>query len=123
MDHRRELGRAGEKAAERVLRRAGLRILARNWRASGGELDLTALEDDTLVFVEVKTRRAGFDVGHPAVGAPQRRRIARAAHAFRRRFGVTHLPYRFDQVTIEGDPRQPRAVTWARSRPLREHPR
>ena len=123
MDHRRELGRAGERAAERVLRRAGLTILARNWRAAGGELDLTALEEGTVVFVEVKTRLDGFAEGHPAVGSSQRRRIARAARAFRRRFGVTHLPFRFDQVTIEGDPLRPRSVTWTRSRSLREQPR
>jgi putative endonuclease len=120
MADRRELGRAGERAAERVLRRAGLTILARNWRAAGGELDLAALEGDTLVFVEVKTRRHGFSTEHARVSARQRRRITRAAHAFRRRFGVRHLPYRFDEVTIEGDPRRPHAVTWTRTPPAKE---
>mgnify|MGYP003701983737 CR=1 FL=1 len=92
---RREFGRSGERAAERVLRRAGLIILARNWRASGGELDLAALEGETLVFVEVKSREGGFDAAHPPVSRHQR-----------------HLPFRFDLITVAGDPRHPRAITW-----------
>ncbi|MHC4341380.1 MAG: YraN family protein, partial [Planctomycetota bacterium] len=47
---RRERGKRGERAAERLLRKAGLVILARNWRAAGGELDLAALEGENLVF-------------------------------------------------------------------------
>lgn len=109
---RREFGRSGERAAERVLRRAGLIILARNWRASGGELDLAALEGETLVFVEVKSREGGFDAAHPPVSRHQRGRIARAARAFRQRYGVRHLPFRFDLITVAGDPRHPRAITW-----------
>ena len=95
-----------------MLRRAGLIILARNWRGAGGELDLTALEGETLVFVEVKARASGFGDPHPAVGEAQKRRIARAARAFRGRFGVSDLPFRFDLVTISGDPQRPADLTW-----------
>ncbi|MBI4601734.1 MAG: YraN family protein, partial [Planctomycetes bacterium] len=48
------LGRRGERAAARHLRRQGLRILARNVREGRGEIDLVALDGATLVFVEVK---------------------------------------------------------------------
>ena len=51
------LGAAGEKAAAKYLRRRGYRIVARNYRCRGGEIDLIALDADTIVFVEVKTRR------------------------------------------------------------------
>lgn len=111
--NRREIGKRGERAAERLLRRCGLVILARNWRAAGGELDLTALEGETVVFVEVKTRARGFDRRWP-VRRGQRRRMARAARAFRLRYGVDHLPHRFDLVTVSGDPRRPSEVTWVR---------
>ena len=111
---RRERGRRGERAAERLLRGAGLIILARNWRAAGGELDLAALDGETLVFIEVKTRSSGFATGWPAVSGAQRRRIARAARAFRGRFGVRHLPFRFDLVTVTGDPVRPRALDWTK---------
>ncbi len=110
---RRETGRAGERIAERLLRRCGLTILARNWRAAGGELDLTALEGNTVVFVEVKTRRKGF-LDYPRVRRAQRRRIVRAASAFRSCYGVRELPCRFDLVTVTGDPRHPRELTWLR---------
>jgi putative endonuclease len=120
---RREFGRRGERFAERVLRRAGLTILARNWRAAGGELDLAALEGETLVFVEVKTRESGFSREHPPVSRHQRRRIARAARAFRQRYGVRHLPFRFDLITVAGDPRRPRAITWSRRFHRSEEPK
>lgn len=110
---RRETGRLGERIAERLLRRCGLTILARNWRAAGGELDLAALEGETLVFVEVKTRRRGFP-DFPHVRRAQRRRIVNAATAFRSRFGIRELPFRFDLVTVTGDPRRPRELIWLR---------
>ncbi len=59
------VGRYGERVAARRLRAAGWRLLDRNWRGAGGELDLVALDGETLVAVEVKTRR-GRGWGHPA---------------------------------------------------------
>jgi putative endonuclease len=98
-----------------MLRRSGLVILARNWRAAGGELDLAALEGDTLVFVEVKARTHAFPADRPAISGAQRRRIGRAARAFRERFGVRHLPFRYDLVTVTGDPARPRSLTWEKN--------
>jgi len=118
---RRERGRGGERAAERVLRRARHVILARNWRGAGGELDLVAIDGETIVFVEVKTRAAGFDSPWPAVGDAQRRRIARAARSFRDRFGVREHPFRFDTLRISGDPARPREIEWERRPERVEH--
>lgn len=87
-------------------------ILARNWRGAGGELDLAALDGEMLVFVEVKMRQDGFEADRPAVTGAQRRRIARAARAFRGRYGVRELPFRFDLVTVAGDPRRDATVVW-----------
>ncbi|MCK6459707.1 MAG: YraN family protein [Planctomycetes bacterium] len=112
---RREHGRRAERAAERLLRREGLIILARNWRAAGGEIDLAAMEGETLVFVEVKSRTGAFPEERPAVREAQRRRTARATRAFRERFGVAHLPFRFDLVTISGDPDRPGELLWRKS--------
>ena len=53
------LGRRGEELAAAHFERLGYRILARNHRTRFGELDLVVANDRTLVFVEVKTRRAG----------------------------------------------------------------
>lgn len=59
-----QLGLDGEAAASLHLERAGMRIVDRRWRCAHGELDIVAVDGDTIVFVEVKTRRdVGF--GHP----------------------------------------------------------
>ena len=49
-------GKTGEDAAAVYLEKAGYRILARNFRIRGGEVDIVAIDQDALVFIEVKTR-------------------------------------------------------------------
>ena len=58
-DPRHSLGRLGERLAAEHFERLGYTVLARNYRTRFGELDLVAADDYTLVFCEVKTRRAG----------------------------------------------------------------
>lgn len=58
VDGRRALGRLGEELAAAHLRRLGFSVLARNVRTRRGEIDLIAFDGATLVFAEVKTRRA-----------------------------------------------------------------
>jgi putative endonuclease len=58
-DPRRALGRTGEDIAAAHLQRLGFSLLARNVRTRHGEIDLIACDGATLLFVEVKTRRAG----------------------------------------------------------------
>jgi putative endonuclease len=96
-------GRRGEQVAARHLRRCGYLILARNYRAAGAEIDLIALDNSTLVFVEVKFR-AGSSFGTPAeaVDLEKRQRIRRAAQAFAEWRGVPDLPTRFDVVALQG---------------------
>lgn len=103
------LGARGEEAAARYLRRLGYRILARQVRQLGGELDLIALDGPTLVFVEVKTR-SSTDAGHPAeaVDFRKQQRMTRAALAFLRKHRLLENPFRFDIVAIVWpDPAKP----------------
>jgi putative endonuclease len=58
VDGRRALGRLGEDLAAAHFRRLGFSLLARNVRTRRGEIDLIAFDGATLVFAEVKTRRA-----------------------------------------------------------------
>jgi len=114
---RRQRGALAERTAERILRRAGAVVLARNWRGAGGELDRVVLDADgrTIVFVEVKSRREGdFRADRRPVSRAQQRRIGAAARAFRRRYGVGRRPFRFDLVTVGGDPRRPDGAEWMR---------
>lgn len=55
--NRRELGQRGEEIAATYLREKGLRIIERNVQTKHGEIDIVAIDRETLVFVEVKTRR------------------------------------------------------------------
>ncbi|MEW6502216.1 MAG: YraN family protein [Thermodesulfobacteriota bacterium] len=107
-DPTKELGREGERLAAEYLARAGYVILARNYRARSGELDLIAKEGDTLVFVEVKTRRAGAAVGpFEAVTRAKRRQMARVALDYLTRSGEGEQPARFDVVAVtfgKGEP-------------------
>jgi putative endonuclease len=101
------LGQRGEAAAARFLRRKGYRILSRSDRSRPGELDLVALDDDTLVFVEVKTRRSA-DAGHPAeaVDAAKQRRLTRLAVTWLKRRGLLEHRARFDIIAVTWPDRQ-----------------
>ena len=94
----RLLGAAGERAAARHLRRQGIRVITRGYRTSLGEIDLIAREGTTLVFVEVKTRRAGQPA--EAVTPEKQRRLSLAALHFLRRFQLLESRCRFDVVAI-----------------------
>ena len=95
------LGNRGERTASRYLRRHGLRIVARQHSSRYGEIDLIALDGETIVFVEVKTRRSD-DAGHPteAVTLEKQARMTRAALAFMKSRGLLNARARFDVVSV-----------------------
>lgn len=64
-DPRHAVGAAGEDLASEHLQRRGFRILERNFRTRWGELDIVAFDGTTLVFCEVKARRATRGNGAP----------------------------------------------------------
>jgi putative endonuclease len=95
-------GSLGEKLAGRFLRKNGYKILYRNFRGqSGGEIDIVCRDDDTLVFVEVKTRTRE-DFGRPveAVGSQKQKQISRGALAWLRLLDNPDILFRFDVVEI-----------------------
>jgi putative endonuclease len=94
-------GRSGEEAAARYLKRAGYRILERNWRHKSWELDLVCQDGDTLVFVEVKTRDAG-SLARPdqALDQTKRARLTRAASHYLSSKQAWERPCRFDLVSL-----------------------
>jgi putative endonuclease len=52
--HKSGLGREGEERAAKALEAGGMNIIARNVRSRQGEIDIIALDGETIVFVEVK---------------------------------------------------------------------
>jgi putative endonuclease len=75
-----------------------MRVLYRGYRTKLGEIDLIARESETLVFVEVKSRRRG--VPAEAVTREKQRRITMAALHFLRRYNLLEVRSRFDVVAI-----------------------
>jgi putative endonuclease len=102
MTHARlSLGKQGEDLACRELRRRGYAVLARRYRTRWGEIDIVARDGDTLVFVEVKTRRsAGFGGPVAAVGFRKQRRLINMARSYLMGLLGPEPPCRFDVVGV-----------------------
>lgn len=106
-----ELGVRGESMAADFLARSGYRIVLTNFKVPvgrnskgvqvTGEIDIIALDAETLCFVEVKTRRSDeFAPIIAAVDARKQRQITRTSKIYRKLFGVREMEYRFDVVTV-----------------------
>ncbi|HEX9800940.1 MAG TPA: YraN family protein [Thermoanaerobaculia bacterium] len=101
MPHTRARGAVGEEAAEAYLVAQGYRVVERNVASKLGEIDLVALDGETLVFVEVKARAsAEFGAAIEAVGPRKRRRLARAAAMFLAK-NRSQRPCRFDVLGLD----------------------
>ncbi len=99
------LGRAGEDAACRMLRRHGYKILQRNFSCRYGEVDIIALKAKTLVFVEVKTRSGGaLDLPAAFVDYHKQKRIIKTAEVFLA-YNDIDADLRFDVIEVLKDGR------------------
>jgi putative endonuclease len=98
---RLSLGRMGEDVAADILKGAGYRIIERNYRCRGGEVDIVALDGKTVVFVEVKTR-SSEEYGPPqlAVDGRKQRQLTRAAMTYLKEKRLLTWSARFDVVGI-----------------------
>ena len=102
----RECGRA-------LLRKQGFRILSRNWSCSLGELDLVAVEDDVIVFVEVRSTKSGdLERAADSVDASKQRRLTQLALHYLRKYRLLNHAARFDVLLIDwpDGQRQPQIV-------------
>jgi putative endonuclease len=97
----KELGRRGEEAASRFLKKQGYRIVERNYTCKLGEIDLIAYEKDTLSFIEVKTRTS-LQYGPPqlAVHPFKQRQLAKTALYFLKEKRLDDPKARFDVVAV-----------------------
>ena len=94
-------GDLGEDAAARYLESRGFRVLERNWRFRQWELDLVCRDGDTVVFVEVKTRRAGsMATPADALDRKKRQRLVKAASQYLTRHDLWDAPCRFDLAGV-----------------------
>lgn len=98
------LGRSGEALAAGYLEAQGMRIVDRNWRCRGGEIDIVAVDGDVLVIAEVKTRKS-LAYGHPfeAVDADKLARLHRLGAAWCRHHELRMPLRRVDVIAVLDD--------------------
>jgi putative endonuclease len=116
MDPRHAFGAHAERQAARALEAAGLAVVARNVRLTGGEIDLICRDGDAWVFVEVKARRPGWDAAPAAaVSWAKQRRLVRLAQTYLKWRGLRDVRFRFDVVEVTADGRGTETVRHLRS--------
>ena len=103
MPHARQrLGGEGEELAACELEKAGYRIAERNYRSRFGEIDIVAIDADTIVFVEVKTK-TNSSFGDPVeeVTPQKQRQIISMGQEYHAYFCAPDTPCRFDVVSVD----------------------
>jgi len=98
------VGQTGERLAALHLTNNNYEILATNYRAGHGEIDIIARKDNLIIFVEVKTKKFG-DFGEPInwVTRSKQRQIGKIAQAYLIRNGIHDMDCRFDVITLTWD--------------------
>lgn len=99
------LGALGERIAARWLARDGWQVVDRRWKSGHRDLDLVAVRDHVVAFVEVKTRRSTWSGGPvEAVNWRKQRELTRSAQAWIDQRGPVVAPvpalFRFDVVGV-----------------------
>jgi putative endonuclease len=104
MAQHNEVGQKGEQAARNYLVKKGYHIVAFNWHFGKKEIDIVANHNQTMIFIEVKTRSTlTFELPKEAVTPKKMRNLIEAADAFLIQRHID-LPSRFDIVTVLMNP-------------------
>lgn len=98
------LGKEGEALAVAFLKKHGYRILEKNFKTPLGEIDVIALDGDTVCFIEVKTR-TNETYGSPfeAISRFKQRKLSQSALLYLKRKNLLHQKARFDIVAVARD--------------------
>ncbi len=103
--HKKFLGKKGERAVEKYLKKSGMKRIRRNYRTPFGEADLVAEDGEEIVFVEVKTRSSDwYGSGAEAVDKAKQKRYYKIAQYYLLKKGE-EINMRFDvaEVSAEGE--------------------
>jgi putative endonuclease len=111
-DERQELGKIGENLAADALCKQGYTILIRNYRCRYGEIDIIGKVHDTLVFIEVKTRRSQlYGLPEEAVTVRKQRQIIKGAQHYLAEHNLFDYNCRFDVVSVLLDECKPAHIS------------
>lgn len=102
-------GDRAEALAINLIGQAGLRVLERNYRVRGGEIDCIALDGETLVFIEVRYRKSDrFGGAAASIDTRKQQRIIHAAQIYLMKHPrQANRPCRFDCVLLDSLGDQP----------------
>ncbi len=104
--NRKALGEFGERWAREYLERNGYRILETNFRCREGEIDIVARCEDSLVFVEVRTKTGSrFGTPEESVTVAKQERLAAVAMSYLQAHNDPPTEWRIDVVAVEVSPR------------------
>jgi putative endonuclease len=102
---KKEIGQRGEEMAVSFLKGLNYQILERNYRCKLGEVDIIARDNDTLVFIEVRTRSSlAFGLPQESINRRKRHQISKVALEFILRKKMKNTPARFDVIAISLEP-------------------
>lgn len=97
-------GKLGEEVAEKYIKQLGYKVIDKNWHYSkNAEIDIIAIDKDTVVFIEVKTRTS-LNFGHPfeAINPAKIQKIRTAAYAYINNFSEKYKYFRIDGISVIG---------------------
>ena len=101
MKNRQFIGKSGEEIAANYLLKKGYNILFRNYHSQFGEIDIIALDKDTLAFIEVKTRSSNFETAFSSVSFSKQQKLTKTALDFMsKNYEYEDFLTRFDVIVV-----------------------
>jgi putative endonuclease len=102
--NRKDTGALGEKLANAFLKKKGYRILQTNYRCPKGEIDIIALHQDCLVFIEVRTKiNLEFGTPEESITHTKMKHLENAAHYYQQSHHPLPSSWQIDVIVIELD--------------------
>ena len=103
--NRQELARWGEITAKGFLEKSNIQIIKQNYRTKNGEIDLIGLDNDDLIFIEVKTRSSKeFGFPEEAVDSKKIEKIEVVANDYVDHYPKNNVNWRIDVIAIIRNP-------------------
>lgn len=101
MNYKQDFGKKGEEIASKYLNDNGYEVIKQNFRCKLGEIDLIAIKNNTIIFVEVKTRsNTKFGTPEQAVNSNKRKHILRTSQVFLAQNRLNNYDLRFDVISV-----------------------
>lgn len=101
MKNKQFVGKSGEEIAANYLLKKGYKILFRNYHSQFGEIDIIALDKDTLAFIEVKTRSSNFETAFSSVSFSKQQKLTKTALDFMsKNYEYEDFLTRFDVIVV-----------------------